>query len=90
MRKNKLHIKLIILVVAVYTILTITNQQTALNRYEQESKELTTQIEEEKEYQTELANKKDNVSSLDFIEQMAREKLDMYYPNERVYIDRGM
>ena len=90
MRKNKLHIKLIVLAVSIYAIFTITNQQTALNRYEQESKELTTQIEEEKEYQTELANKKDNVSSLDFIEQMAREKLDMYYPNERVYIDRGM
>ena len=90
MKKNKIHIKLLILVIATYTIFTLTNQQTALNRYEQESQELATKIEKEKEYQTELTNKKDNVSSLDFIEQMAREKLDMYYPNERIYIDRGM
>ena len=38
----------------------------------------------------ELAKKKDDVNSLEFIEQTAREKLDMYYPNERVYVDKGM
>ena len=32
----------------------------------------------------------ENVDSKEFIEQMAREKLDMYYPNERVYVDNGM
>ena len=41
-------------------------------------------------YLMELAKKKEAVNSLDFIEQMAREKLDMYYPNERVYLDSGM
>ena len=35
----------------------------------------------------ELVSTKDNVNSKEFIEQMAREKLDMYLPNERVYID---
>ena len=52
--------------------------------------DLSLKIEEEKEIKEELAKKKDDVNSLDFIEQMAREKLDMYYPNERVYVDRGM
>ena len=33
---------------------------------------------------------KNDVDSLDFIEETAREKLDMYYPNERVYVDTGM
>ena len=40
--------------------------------------------------QLDLNQQKDNVNSLDFIEEMAREKLDMYHPNERVYVDQGM
>ena len=43
-----------------------------------------------KEYKEELANKKEEVNSLEFIEQTARERLDMYLPNERVYVDAGM
>ena len=31
--------------------------------------------------------KKANVNSNEFIESIAREKLDMYLPNERVYVD---
>ena len=30
---------------------------------------------------------KENINSDEYIEQIAREKLEMYYPNERVYID---
>ena len=30
---------------------------------------------------------KENVNSPEYIEEVAREKLDMYLPNERVYID---
>ena len=48
------------------------------------------QINEQKEYKDQLAKKKNDVTSLDYVEQTAREKLDMYYPNERVYLDRGM
>ena len=44
-------------------------------------------IEEEKQEKEELAKKKEDVNSLEFIEQTAREKLDMYLPNEKVYID---
>ena len=90
MKKNKLYTKLLILVVAAYVIFTLAGQQATLNEYAKNKNELNAQIEEEKEYKDELIAKKNNVSSLDFIEQMAREKLDMYYPNERVYIDRGM
>ena len=91
MKKNKkMSKKLLILGIALYVIFTLVNQQKTLNQYNQDSNKLTSQIQEEKENKEELAKKKDDVTSLDFIEQMAREKLDMYYPNERVYIDRGM
>lgn len=91
MKKNKkIYKKLLILVIASYVIFTLINQQKTLNQYNADSIELASQIKGEKENKEELAKKKDDVTSLDFIEQMAREKLDMYYPNERVYIDRGM
>ena len=90
MKNKKIFRKLLIAGIAIYVIFTLINQQKTLNQYNQDSTELTSQIEEEKENKEELAKKKDNVSSLEFIEQMAREKLDMYYPNERVYVDRGM
>ncbi len=91
MKKNKkIYIKLLILAIAIYVIYTLFNQQQTLNQYNQESKELASQIEEQKEYKEELAKKKEDVTSLDFIEKKAREMLDMYYPNERVYVDAGM
>ena len=90
MKKRKIYIKLFILVIAIYVIFTLANQQKALNQYGQDTSNLVAQIEKEKDYKEELVKEKDNVTSLDFIEQMAREKLDMYYPNETVYIDKGM
>lgn len=91
MKKNKKSYRiLIILGIGVYFIFTIFSQQTTLSQYTQEAKELSQKIECEKEKKDELAKKKDDVNSLEFIEQTAREKLDMYYPNERVYVDKGM
>ena len=91
MKKNKkLYRNLIILAVGAYFIFTLFNQQSTLNQYISDSKELSQKIECEKENKEELAKKKDDVNSLEFIEQTAREKLDMYYPNEKVYIDKGM
>lgn len=91
MKKNKkIYKKLLIMGIAIYAIFTLVNQQKTLNQYTQDSNELASQIEEQKEYKEELARKKDDVNSLEFIEQTAREKLDMYFPNERIYVDRGM
>ena len=90
MKKKKICKKLLILVIAIYVVFTLANQQKTLNQYSQNSEELMAEIEEEKENKEELSKQKEDVTSLEFIEKMAREKLDMYYPNERVYIDRGM
>lgn len=89
MKKN-IYKRLLLLVIAIYVVFTLVNQQKTLNQYSKDSSDLNAQIQEQKEYKEELAKKKDNVTSLDYIEQTAREKLDMYYPNERVYVDRGM
>ena len=41
----------------------------------------------EEEKKEKLLETKSNINSKEYIEQVAREKLDMYLPNEKVYID---
>ena len=89
-KSKKLYKRLLVLIIGIYVVFTLFNQQKILNQYSQDSQKLSQQIEDEKENKEELAKKKDDVNSLEFIEQTAREKLDMYYPNERVYLDKGM
>ena len=91
MKKNKkIYIKLLIFIISLYAIFTLISQQNTLNQYSKNSQELSQKIEEEKQENEEIAKKKEDVNSLEFIEQTAREKLDMFYPNEKVYIDKGM
>ena len=89
-KSKKIYKKLIILAIATYVIFTLVSQQKTLNQYENQNQKLTEQIAQEKESKEELSKKKEDVNSLEFIEQTAREKLDMYYPNEKVYMDQGM
>lgn len=91
MKKNrKIYLIILFVVIGIYAIITLVNQQQTLNQYNQENEDLTAKIQEQKTKNEQLAKKKEDVDSLEFIEQMAREKLDMYYPNERVYIDEGI
>lgn len=88
--KRNLYRRLLIILVLIYVVFMLINQQKTLNKYNKTTKELTSKIDEQKTYNSELIAEKDNVNSKEFIEQTAREKLDMYYPNEKVYLDKGM
>ena len=88
-KSKKILIRLLFIVLVVYAVFTFLNQQKALDQYKKNKDELLAQIEEQNKYKEELTSKKDNINSLEFIEQSAREYLDMYLPNERVYIDQG-
>lgn len=90
MKKRKLYKKLLIILVLIYVAYVFINQQKVLNQYASESKEIAVKIREQEEYNTELNSKKDNVNSKEYIEQVARERLDMVYPNEKIYVDKGM
>ena len=89
-KTRKLLRNILLIAIAIYVVFVFVNQQQTLNEYSKNTEELNQQIAEEKANNEDLNQKKDDVNSLDFIEEMAREKLDMYYPNERVYIDQGM
>ena len=85
--KSKLLKRIIIVAVLIYAIYTFISQQKLLNTYTAEAKQINTQIEEAEEIKQELADTKEHLDSKEYIEDFAREKLDMYLPNEKVYID---
>lgn len=76
-----------IVLISIYVIHIFITQQTTLNSYATESKQYQSQIETAKENQAELNEIINNLNSSKYIESQAREKLNMYLPNERVYID---
>ena len=51
------------------------------------SQQKTNEIETAKAEQDKLNSQLNNVNSTNYIEEMARDNMDMYLPNERVYID---
>ncbi len=86
-KTNNLLKKIIVLIFVIYFIYTILTQQKTLNSYAKEREMYNEQIDLAQDEQNELKKIKENINSDEYIEQIAREKLDMYYPNERVYID---
>ena len=87
MKKIRTFLKrFIILLIVIYAAVTFFNQQKILNTYTTSSVALDEQISEANKYNEELNELKENVNSEEYIEEMAREKLDMYMPNEKVYI----
>lgn len=90
MKIIKKHYKKILLLLALgYTISILISQQKMLNSYNSEIKILETKIAKEEDTKESLNQVKGNIDSTEYIEQIAREKLGMYLPNERVYIDIG-
>ena len=90
MKKSKKLFKfLFIMALIIYATYTFITQQNTLNQYAKDCEELTTQIADQKKYKEDLTKQKENTESEEFIETTAREKLDMYLPNEKVYMDTG-
>lgn len=87
MRKKKIYKRMFFLVIIIYLIYIFANQQKTINLYKASQEYYTEQISAKVAYKETLYNKKNNINSEEYIEQAAREKLDMYLPNERVYID---
>lgn len=87
MKITKLIKKGFLVLIILYVSITFINQQKSINAYNNEQEILRNKIKDQKEYNQSLLATKENISSPEYIEQLAREKLDMYLPNEKVYID---
>ena len=78
---------ILVIAIIIYAMTTFVNQEKLLSSYKEQEEQVENQIEEAQEYQEELNISKENANSLEYIEQIAREKLNMYYPNEKIYVD---
>lgn len=81
---NKI-LNLILISVLVYACFTFFNQQAKLNSYRQDISYYTAQNEELKQKKDDLLEEQKNVNSEEYIEEVARKKLEMYLPNEIVF-----
>lgn len=85
--KNNLIKKICLLVFMIYVSVIIINQQKTINSYNSQQEYYSEQIKNAKQYNQMLILEKSNLNSEEYIEKIAREKLDMYSEDERVYID---
>ena len=93
MKKSKLLRNAFVIALIVWIVMLI-KQQITISQYKDELKELTAKIEvsedELNQNKQDLEQKKKDTESLEYIEKLAREKLGMYLPNERVYVDSNI
>ena len=86
--KKRLRIgRFVIIGVILYFIYVCVTQQQSLDSYKREAEKYQEDIVEAKKENNKLQHIQNNVDSTEYIEDVAREKLGMYLPNERVYID---
>ena len=86
---KKLYKKIFFIAIALYVVSIFISQQKTLNSYKSEIAKYETKIEQAQENKESLIAMKENLNSPEYIEEIAREKLGMYLPNEKVYIDIG-
>ena len=90
MKKSKLLRNAFVIALIIWIVMLI-KQQINISQYKDDIKDLSSKIEvAEKELddnKQNLEQEKKNTDSLEYIEKLAREKLGMYLPNERVYVD---
>ena len=85
----KLIKKICFIGITIYAMCIFINQQKTLNSYKTSQEYYQEEIETKLAYQETLKETKSNINSEEYIEEVAREKLDMYLPNEKVYIDKN-
>ena len=77
----------ILVLIFVFFINRLIVQQKTLTTYSAEVSEYKTKLETELSEKESLEDTINNLNSTEFIESVAREKLDMYLPNEKIYVD---
>ncbi|MCL2382736.1 MAG: septum formation initiator family protein [Oscillospiraceae bacterium] len=87
LKSKKFLKKILLLAVIIYITYLFISQQRILDSYRLAERHYTEQAEAKSIHRDSLATTRANIDSIEYIEQMAREKLDMFLPNERVYVN---
>ncbi len=88
LKSKKFYKNILFILIAIYIVSIFINQQKTLDSYKNNQEYYASQIQQETEYKETLLAMKENLNSPEYIEEIAREKLDMYLPNEKIYIDQ--
>ena len=88
LKSKKFYKNLFIIALGIYILGIFISQQRTLDSYKNNQEYYAKQIQEQIEYKENLLAKKESLNSSKYIEEIAREKLDMYLPNEKIYIDQ--
>lgn len=84
---KKLITTIIVIASIILFFITFINQEKMSKKYDEDSSQYTQQIENSLITQNKLKSTSSSMNTINYIEDTARNKLDMYLPNERVYVD---
>ena len=87
LKSKKLLKKLIIFIIAIYVVYIFISQHRVLSSYRALERHYVGQVEVQAEKRENLIVTRENIDSIEYIETMAREQLDMFLPNERVFVN---
>ena len=88
-KSKKIYRKFFLVVILAYLVYLFIGQQKTLNSYKTSQIYYTNKLNEQLAYHDTLVKTRENINSVEYIEEIAREKLDMYLPNETIYIDKS-
>lgn len=77
--------KIIFLILLVYAVFNLVHTQQQISDTRAEIKTLTQQVADQKEVNLSLSNAIENSDDPSFIQDVAREKLDLVTPNDRIF-----
>ena len=84
-------LKMVVLVALVmYSIVTFAKQETQFKKYDMDLQRYTSLIEEENLKHEQLTEIKNRISTDEYIEEVARDRLGLVKPNEIVFIDASL
>jgi len=84
-------LKMVVLVALVmYSIVTFAKQETQFKKYDKDLQMYTSLIEDENLKNEQLTEIKNRISTDEYIEEVARDRLGLVKPNEIVFIDASL
>ena len=81
---------IIVIAVILYSGIVLAKQEISFQKYDNELKNYNTMISEEEIKHEQLISAKNRITTKEYIEEVAREKLGLVMPNEIVFIDGNM
>ncbi|MGI6776862.1 MAG: FtsB family cell division protein [Acetivibrionales bacterium] len=77
----------VVICILVYFAFVLIDQQTVLNQYNKDLKNMDRKIAEQEEINSQLKKQKDMLDSDEYVEEIARTKLGMVKQGEKVFVD---